>query len=109
MKDEDGMGGWSCLTPEMINAPDFAGVPKEGYIRLPGVLALIPVSRSTWYAGIASGKFPQPVKHFGTRVAAWNLRDIRDVIDGQYSGATRKIAGTDEGTRKKSITKMAIE
>ena len=72
---------WSCLTPEMINSPDFAGVPKEGYIRLPGVLALFPVSASTWWAGVASGKFPKPTKRFGPRVSAWDLREIRALID----------------------------
>ncbi|MBC7981227.1 MAG: AlpA family phage regulatory protein [Armatimonadetes bacterium] len=34
----------------------------EGYLRLPHVLKIIPVSQSTWYRGIRSGRYPQPVK-----------------------------------------------
>ena len=57
------------------------GLPQSGFIRLPTVLTLIPISRSTWWAGIKSGKFPKPDKRFGPRIAAWDVRDIRTLID----------------------------
>jgi prophage regulatory protein len=53
----------------------------ERLLRLPAVLDRVPVSRSTWYAGIASGKFPAPVK-LGERVAAWRESEVNALIDG---------------------------
>jgi prophage regulatory protein len=47
----------------------------EPFLRLPEVLRIIPVSRSTWYAGIQAGDYPAPVK-LGLRAAAWRRSDI---------------------------------
>lgn len=47
----------------------------ENFLRLPQVLAIIPVSRATWYAGVKSGRYPAPVK-IGLRAAAWRLSEI---------------------------------
>jgi predicted DNA-binding transcriptional regulator AlpA len=49
-------------------------------IRLKEVLALLPIGRSTWYAGIRTGRFPKPVK-LGQRVSAYRLRDILALIE----------------------------
>lgn len=54
-------------------------IPATGFLRLPQVLAIIPVSRSTWWAGCRSGKFPRPVK-IGERCTAWRAEDIRELI-----------------------------
>nr|WP_027458710.1 AlpA family phage regulatory protein [Dechloromonas agitata] len=54
-------------------------IPLEGYARLPQVLAVIPVSKSAWWAGIRLGKFPAPVK-LGPRTTAWRVEDIRELI-----------------------------
>jgi len=54
-------------------------LPAEGYARLPQVLAVIPVSKSTWWNGCKSGKYPQPVK-LGPRTTAWRVSDIRALI-----------------------------
>lgn len=54
--------------------------PKnERLLRLPEVLAIFPVSRSTWYLGMARGIYPKPVK-IGTRAAAWRQSDIEKLI-----------------------------
>jgi prophage regulatory protein len=50
-------------------------------LRLGQVLSLFPVSRSTWYQGIATGRFPKPIK-LSQRISAWRLRDILALIDG---------------------------
>ena len=47
--------------------------------RLPKVLALIPVSRSGWWAGVKTGRYPQPVK-LSTRCVAWRSQDIAALI-----------------------------
>lgn len=58
-------------------------LPKTGFVRLPSILAPygpIPVSKSTWWAGIKTGRFPKPVK-LGLRITAWRVEDIRALID----------------------------
>ena len=63
-----------------MNAVEF---PKTGFVRLPSILAPkgpIPVSKSTWWAGIKSGHYPKPVK-LGPRITAWRVEDIRTLID----------------------------
>lgn len=54
-------------------------LPVEGFARLSQILATIPVSRSTWLAGVKSGRFPQPVK-LGPRTTVWRVEDIRALI-----------------------------
>ena len=55
-------------------------LPETGFVRLPQVLALIPISRSAWWAGIRSGKFPQGIK-LGRKTTVWRAEDIRRLID----------------------------
>lgn len=57
-----------------------ASLPTEGYVRLPKILAVIPVSKSTWWAGVKTGRYPKPV-HLGPRTTAWRVSDIRALID----------------------------
>ncbi len=45
------------------------------FLRLPQVLKIIPVSKSTWWGGIRSGKYPRPVK-LSERTSAWRRSDI---------------------------------
>ena len=55
-------------------------LPATGFLRLPEVLRLYPVSRSTWWAGVRAGRYPQPVK-LGERCTAWRAVDIIDLIE----------------------------
>lgn len=54
-------------------------LPKSGFARLPVVLNIIPVSKSTWWAGIKSGKYPAGIK-LSERVTAWRVEDIHALI-----------------------------
>lgn len=57
-------------------------LPQAGFVRLPGILAPngpIPVSKSTWWAGIKNGRYPKPVK-LGPRITAWRVEDILALI-----------------------------
>ncbi len=66
---------------EQIRAEEHKrSIPSEGYMRLPAVLSIFPVSRSTWWAGISAGRFPKGVK-LGPRITAWKVEDIRKLID----------------------------
>ncbi len=47
----------------------------------PNIPALIPVKKSTWWAGIKSGRFPKPTKALGRRISAWSVDSIRTLID----------------------------
>lgn len=53
--------------------------PQSGYLRLPEVLKLYPVSESTWYAGLKAGIYPQGHK-LSARVTAWKAEDIYALI-----------------------------
>ena len=54
-------------------------------IKLPDVLQLYPVSRSSWYEGIKLGKYPPPIK-IGPRSSAWRLSDINKLIEDVGAG-----------------------
>lgn len=53
--------------------------PETGYVRLPAILRVFPVSRSTWWAGVREKRYPQPVK-LGRRITAWRAEDIHALI-----------------------------
>ena len=55
-------------------------LPNVGFVRLATVLAVYPVGRSTWWAGVKAGRFPAPVK-LGLRTTAWRVEDIRRLIE----------------------------
>ncbi len=68
----------SCLKSDSL----ASRLPPTGFVRLPGILAPngpIPVSKSTWWAGVKHGRYPKPVK-LGPRITAWRVEDIRSLI-----------------------------
>ena len=57
--------------------------PETGFLRLKQILAPngpIPVSKSTWWAGVKDGRFPKPMK-LGARVTVWRIEDINGLIE----------------------------
>ncbi|SEL63993.1 helix-turn-helix transcriptional regulator [Nitrosovibrio tenuis] len=64
-------------------------LPEIGYVRLsqiignlkakPPIPAILPISKSTWWSGIKSGRFPKAVK-LGPRITAWRVEDIRALM-----------------------------
>jgi predicted DNA-binding transcriptional regulator AlpA len=77
-------------------------IPEAGFLRLSHIIgdpgnpdakppkpptpALIPVGKSTWWAGVKSGRYPQPVK-LSARCTAWRVEDIRDLIQQSRKAA----------------------
>lgn len=55
-------------------------LPQEGFVRLPIVLAVYPIGRSTWWEGVRAGKYPQPVK-LSANITAWRVEQIRKLIE----------------------------
>ena len=70
-------------------------LPETGLVRLsqivgnpkakPPIPAVFPVSKSTWWAGVKSGKYPAAVK-LGPRTTAWYAADIRKLIESVGEG-----------------------
>lgn len=57
-------------------------LPETGFVRLAQVLAPegpIPVSKSTWWLGVRTGRFPKALK-LGPRITVWRAEDIRALI-----------------------------
>lgn len=64
----------------MTTSPEM---PRTGFLRLPSIIkpdGPIPVSKSTWWAGVKDGRYPKPVK-LGPRITAWRVEDIRKLIE----------------------------
>jgi len=55
-------------------------LPNDGFVRLRHILQAIPISKSTWWAGVKTGRYPQPVRTLGQRITAWRVEDIRELI-----------------------------
>ncbi len=70
-------------------------LPETGFVRLsqiignpkatPPIPPIIPVSRSSWWLGVQTGRFPRPVR-LGPRTVAWRVADLRALI-AHYDGA----------------------
>ena len=66
-------------------------IPEVDYLRInqiignpkadPPLLPIIPVSLSSSWAGVKSGRFPKPIK-LGPRTTAWRVSEIRTLIEG---------------------------
>ena len=68
---------------QVEKGPDMAKIaqlPMEGFVRLPLSLKVVPVSRTTWWNGVASGRFPKPGK-LGPRITAWRVEVIWALIE----------------------------
>lgn len=67
----------------------MASLPEIGFLRLPQIIgdtkatppipALIPVKKSSWWAGVKAGRYPPAIK-LSTHVTVWRLEDIRKFI-----------------------------
>jgi len=63
-------------------------LPENGLLRIWQIIGskkrnippILPISRSTFYAGIKSGKFPRPIL-IGSRIACWDVNQIRKIIE----------------------------
>lgn len=68
------------------NLAAYPTLPPTGFLRLPHVLVVFPVSKSAWYAGIKSGLYPQGIK-LSPRTVAWSASAVRELIE--KTGATQ--------------------
>jgi prophage regulatory protein len=69
------------------DASRYASLPVDGFVRAAqflgdrkrGIPPLLPISRSAWYAGVASGRWPPGIK-LGPRTTAWKSSAIRSIL-----------------------------
>lgn len=69
-------------------------LPETGYLRLrhilgdpqavPPIPPIIPVSKSTWWEGVRTGRYPPAIKTLGPRITVWRVEDIRELVHGTY-------------------------
>lgn len=58
---------------------DMSDIPETGFLRLPQVLSVIPLGKTSWWEGVRSGRFPKPIK-LSARCTAWRAEDIHELI-----------------------------
>lgn len=66
------------------SAPSPQLPPGERFLRIPEVVAMIGMGRSTVYDMLAAGTFPAPVK-LAVRVVAWRESEVRAWMAAQIA------------------------
>ena len=49
-------------------------------LRLPEVLNIIPISKSSWWEGVKEGIYPKPIK-LGPRTTCWKFSEIQHLVE----------------------------
>ena len=67
----------------------MTSIPETGFLRLSQILGnqksnpptppIIPISKSSWWQGVSSGRYPAPLK-LSPKVTVWRVEDIREMI-----------------------------
>jgi predicted DNA-binding transcriptional regulator AlpA len=60
--------------------PSASIPPETGFVRLPTILQVFPVSRSAWWQGVKDGRYPGAIK-LGPRTTAWDVAEIRRLLE----------------------------
>ena len=51
---------------------------NKGFVDLPKILAVLPISKSSWWQGVKDGRYPKSIKHGGRTF--WRVADIQALI-----------------------------
>jgi len=86
-----------------MNRETLVILPETGLVRLSQILGdkkkgippIIPVSKSAWWAGVKSGRYPRPIK-LGERTTCWNVQDIRKLISCCFEGSMQEPGDADK-------------
>ena len=73
--------GFKDMSRKIIEHKTTITLTEPAFLRLPQVLNVVPVSRSSWLRGIESGIYPRPIKLGGQRSVAWKSSDIRLLVE----------------------------
>ena len=55
-------------------------IPSYGFLLLPHILKIFPMSKSSWWEGCRTGRYPKPIK-LGPRTTVWRAEDIAAFIE----------------------------
>lgn len=77
-----------AVSHEMMEVIMASEEKEKGFLRAnqiygdrkKGIPAIIPISRSSWFAGVKSKKYPQSIK-LSERIVVWRMSDIQKLID----------------------------
>lgn len=58
-----------------------ATLPSVGFIRLPQLLALLPISKSTFWAGLKSGRYPLTPVKLSARCTAFKVEEVKALLE----------------------------
>ena len=76
------------LHPQPNHLTPTVNLDQPGFLRLEAILKLIvPVSRSSWYDGVARGIFPAPVSLGTGRAKGYRKSDIKRLVEALSKGA----------------------
>lgn len=63
----------------ILSGIEHMSLPNEGFMRIDSILAIFPISRSAWWAGVKAGTYPRGVK-LSPRCTAWKVGEIRELL-----------------------------
>ena len=69
-------------------------IPHTGFMRLWQVLEVVPISKSAWWEGCRTGRYPKPIK-LSPRTTVWRAEDIAAFIEslGKRAGEAKSRPG----------------
>jgi predicted DNA-binding transcriptional regulator AlpA len=62
-------------------------IPATGFLRLPQILAIFPISKSAWWECCRTGRYLKPIK-LGPRPTVWRAEEIYEFIRIVSDGTT---------------------
>jgi predicted DNA-binding transcriptional regulator AlpA len=62
--------------PRLLRLKQIIGDPKAN----PPIEAIIPISKSSWWEGVKTGRYPEAIK-LGANTTVWREDDVRRLID----------------------------
>jgi len=62
--------------PRLLRLKQIIGDPKAN----PPIEAIIPISKSSWWEGVKTGRYPKAIK-LGANTTVWREDDVRRLID----------------------------
>ena len=63
------------INPQLLRLKHIIGDNKS----TPPILPILPISKSTWWAGVKEGKYPKPIK-IGPNITVWRSDEIQALI-----------------------------
>jgi prophage regulatory protein len=71
---------FDLMQPRLLRLKQIIGDPNAD----PPIPPIVPVSKSTWWEGVRTGRFPKPVKMLGERITSWRSEDIVELIQRKH-------------------------